>query len=393
MVLALMLWSGVAAASVPLERYEALTTYNGKIYALVGKSDTNVWPVSYDPSKIVELDADLNVLRSRVLNDGTNAAKNSLSLALYSGKLYVGSVGDDMGGEAGDVWEVDIASWTARQVLDVDPYGVYGLTIANDGTVFLLVGGYNSITWNFDATLYVTTVTALSAGASLGSSISISSTGGYSWGLAWSESDQTLWVMAGEKLQARDKNGILKKTFFSSGLGYGVYSITTWRDRGGLFYTASDYSSGAAGFIEGRSSNPQIVDANLGGDPIGFAFKDRNGKHRVLVRENNAPNATDRLLIYDAGNFSSAPINVESTAYNIHAATTLGDYLYFGTYEDYNSSGNQISGKLIRAYMPDLLDHSGAPNDDGGGGSCNTGVGLLSLLAIFHVGLRTTRKK
>ncbi|MCL2010999.1 MAG: SYNERG-CTERM sorting domain-containing protein [Synergistaceae bacterium] len=400
-VLAVFVLGGTADAD---SHFEKVVTYNNKIYAL----RTNEVSYTWYPSEIVELDADLIVQRTRTLNDGTNAAKNSLSLALHGNKLYVGSVGGGMmGGEAGDVWEVNITTWTASQVLDVSGIneGIYGLAIQETvgapvtDMVFLLGGYYDaSYPFDFHANLYITDVNTLTGPGSLPTGIPIvPTTNGYSWNIAWSESEQILWVMAGTELQAYDVTTNSFTTFSPITLGGNIESIAVL-DGVGLFYTANTgYTEpsllGKITYNGGVFSTPQQLVANIGnGDAAVFAFRDHNKAPRVLVREYNyGPN--DNVYIYDAaGAFVSPIVNESNWGSNIHAITTLGNYLYLGTYESYSGSSTQLSGEIKR------VDMSGWPTfswvGGGGGGGCDAGFGGAALLLLLiPIALRKNRKK
>ena len=402
LVLSLMLWRGVAVASVPFEHYEALTVYGGRVYALMTReTHTDFYDWEYFPSRIAELDENLNELRSLELKDGTNAAKNSGFFALHGGKLYVGSIGGDMGGgEAGDVWEVDIETWTASQVLDVSSDGgISGLAIANDGTAFILVGGYDA-SWNFQATLYVTTAGILSGGttlAAIGPGILISGSG-YSWGLAWSEPDEALWVMAGEELKAYSKTGAPLRTFSPLELGNNIVSIAAL-ESGGLYYTVSDYVTASAGRIT-KAGSAYTVQQNLvtgfSGDTAVFTFRDHNNDDHVLMREfNYGPN--DNVLIYDLDNFTTPKVNVSNWGTNIHAIARLGTYLYLGTYESYDASNNQLSGEIKRFDMSGWHDvqpeKPEEPSESTGGGGCDSGFATLAWLLLAPAALTKHRKR
>ena len=408
MILSVFALGGVAGAD---SHYEALAAYQGKVYALKNEETGSYPSFVYFPSEIVEFNEDLTVSRSMVLDDGTSAAKNSGFLARYGGKLYIGSTGSGLPNtEWGAVWEVDIASWTARQILNVsdtgvDPFaGISGLAIANDGTAFLLVGGYDD-SFNFSATLFITTVAALANG-NTGSGMPISSEGGYSWGIAWSEFDQTLWMMAGSELQARSKSGGITEAFNTSQLGNNINTISPLEGRAGLFYTAvpDDYSSTSAGFITKTGSTYAVqkdLVTNLGGDTAVFAFMDHNGNARLLLREYQyGPN--DLISVYDPENFSSPLVNASDWGTNIHSIATLGKYLYLGTYEGYNpGEPDQLSGEIKRVDLsvydvpdkPDKPEEPDKPSNSSGGGGCDSGFGVMAWLLLASASLIKRRKR
>lgn len=381
--------------------YEGLTTYGGKIYGLVtNETHTGFNDYVWSPSEIVEFDVDLNELRRLPLNDGTNSAKNSGILEIRSGKLYIGSTGSALPNTAwGDVWEVDIASWKARQLLAVNdtviaPYaGISGLAVANDGTAFLLVGGYDA-NWDFGSKLFVTTITKMSAG-DFGTVISMPLEAGYSRGIAWSEFDQTFWVMVGKDLQARSKTGALLESFTPAQLGNNIYTISPL-EGGGLFYAVSDYINGSAGIIT-KSGSTYTVRANLadgfGGDAVGFAFKDHKGNARALIREYHY-GPDDSVFVYDPKDFKAPIVNVSNWGTNISAVTSLGNYLYIGAYESYNPGDpTQLSGGIKRVNMSVWPNSStGGGGDDDGGGGCDSGLGVMALLLLFPVVLIKLRK-
>jgi len=390
-----MLWCGTAAAAS--HHYEALATYNDRVYALVSES-VDVMAGDYNPSMIREYDANLNLLRTLMLESAGDTAWNSTSLALHNGKFYIGNVGSGWGGTLpGSVWEVDIAAWTAREVFNTGPgMGVQGLAIANDGTTFLLTADsfFTSIT------LHVTTAAALSAG-NLGVSIPIPGTG-WIWGIAWSEADQTLWVMAGTELQARNIAGDHIRTFTPLELGANIGSIAPL-EGGGLIYTATDFATTSVGRITRAGSvytvhSNQVV--NLGGDAVALAFRNHHGRDRVLLREYTFGAAiNDTVFIYDPNDFSTI-YNIpnwtreDRTLSNIRALAILGNNLFLGTYNSYIPGGSQESGLIARIDMRNLARADGGSGGGGGGSSgCNSGFGLFTLLLVAGLSLLKTRRK
>ncbi|MCL1941782.1 MAG: SYNERG-CTERM sorting domain-containing protein, partial [Synergistaceae bacterium] len=256
-----------------------------------------------------------------------------------------------------------------------------------------LSGEYDA-SWNFSATLYVTTVAKLSAGDH-GAGSNISGTG-YEWGIIWSEPDQTLWVMAGSGLQARSKTGALIESFTPSQLGDSIYSISPLDD-GGLVYSVVDYPSYTACSI-GRiikTGSAYKVEKNLitglGGDAEVFGFKNHNGKTCVLLREYNF-GSDDNIYIYDASsNFSFPIVNASDWKIsNTHAIATLDKYLYLVSYENYTPGSGQLSG-LIRPV--DMTTWPVAKHDDGSGGGCDSGFGAAFLLLLVPAAFIRYRKK
>ena len=403
-VLSLMLWSEAAAASV-LYRYTALiTTPEGRMFALRSlETDPPTFPPVWSHSEIVEVDYP-NVRLIARLEDGPNSAKNTPFLVYHNGMLYVASIGGAQGWglEAGDVWVVDIAGGTQRQIRNFGNRGVQGLAIANDGTMFLLLGRYHSddnwnLDWRFDVMLFITNVSDMS----IGTEIPLSGDG-FSWGIAWSEDDRTLWVMAGTELQARGKDGQLLnlnngRPFTPAQLGSNIYSISP-REGGGLFYAVSDYSagSGSIGFIAANGIIRPNLATGLGG-PRGdaglFAFRDHRARHRLLVRE-RISGSNDLILIYNPDDFSGPIVNTsEWRASNILAVATLGNYLYYATYESYNPVDNtQLSGVIGRVDMS-LWQEDPLTQPSSGGGGCDSGFGMAVLLLLVPMTLFKYRKR
>jgi hypothetical protein len=216
---------------------EAIHIEGGKAYVLFGVSYKGV--NEYEPTEIVEFDAELNRLRSVKLKDaGGNIGKNAMRMAAYGGKLYVANMGGYQGPDSwGDLWEADIETMTARKLLDGHdiPYtvggeeanvGMYGIQFAADGTAFLLAGSYGA-DYAFRARLFVTTAERLSKGDA--GAVAAEFTGtryrGYSWDVLWDEKDAALWVMAGTRLEARDKSGRLLREFTPAELGDNIYTV------------------------------------------------------------------------------------------------------------------------------------------------------------------------
>jgi hypothetical protein len=218
---------------------EAIHIENGKIYVLFGMPYNGV--NQYEASEIVEFDAELNVQRTVQLKDSSgHIARNAVTMAYRDGKLYVAAMGGYQGPNSwGDIWQVDILSMTAKQVLDGHdiPYtvdgqsvnvGLYGVDFADDGTAYVLAGSY-SADYSFRARLFVTTESRLAAGDAgrvVQEYANSQAYAGYSWGLLWDEADSTLWCMTGRSLEARDKAGSNPRSFTPAELGDNVYSIS-----------------------------------------------------------------------------------------------------------------------------------------------------------------------
>ncbi|MDR1515946.1 MAG: hypothetical protein LBS45_09635 [Synergistaceae bacterium] len=250
---------------------EAIHIEGGKIYALFGVSYKGV--TEYEPTEVVEFDADLNRLRSVRLKDSAgNTGKNAMRMAAYGGKLYVANMGGYQGPDSwGDVWEVDIESMTVKRVLDGHnlPYlvdgkqvnvGMYGIQIAPDGTAFLLTGSYSG-DYVFRARLFITTADRLSRGDAGQAITEFTSRRGYSWDILWDEKDSALWCMTGRSLEARDKSGNLLRQFTPAELWDNVYSVSV----------LDGASSGAPG---GESGSPgdSVGSGGSGGGCVSGAF-------------------------------------------------------------------------------------------------------------------------
>jgi hypothetical protein len=214
---------------------EAIQVQNGKIYVLYGLSYSGV--NYYEASEIVEFDASLNVLRRVKLKDNNGKfARNTLSMAYSGGALYAAAIGGFQGPDSwGDLWRVDLASMTARQVLDGHDIpcavngqpvnvGLYSVQFAADGTAFLLAGSY-SADYTFRARLFVTTEAALSSGNAGTVAKEYTQDFGYSWNILWDKEDSILWCMTGKSLEARSKSGNLVRSFTPAELGDNIYSV------------------------------------------------------------------------------------------------------------------------------------------------------------------------
>ena len=387
------LLTGISAAA-EYEHFSGVVTYGDKIYALVNReTNTGFSNFIYYPSRIIEYDSSLRELRRIELSNGTDAAKNASSLVLHNGKLYIGSTGSATPNtDWGNIWEVDIANWNSRKVLDakdtgtVQYSGVMGIQTAADGTAFLLLGSYNA-SFDFSPALFITTVDKMVSGDT-GTPITVAPSDGYSWSINWSEASQTLWMSAGKSLQARSKNGTVLSAFTQSDLGNNIGSIRALGN-GRLFYTAvpDNYSSTSAGLITKNASTYTVqkdVLTNLAGDVAGFAFNDNNNNSFVLIREYNyGPN--DSIFIYDPDDFSTPIVNVSNWGSNISAITALGNYLYYGTYERYETGNpDQLSGEIKRVSLQDLMPIVPPSNNSGGGGGCDAGFGTLALVILFQ---------
>jgi hypothetical protein len=249
--------------------------HNDKVYVMFGMSDPSK-TIDYAPTEIVEFNRDLTLTgRKAVLKDGSQIGKNSLTMAMYNGKLYVGCIGGRQGpGVYGDIWEVDIdninASGSAgvRQALDFENvtgplagagWGAYGIDFTGDGTAFILAGGYNP-SMDFKGRLFKIPGADLAAGgatalSALETKRDFTNASGHSWwdGVTWDAKSQTVWCMAGTHLFAFDKDGTYKKDFDPATLGEDIYSVAVFNE---------NFPAGGGGDIE----DPPV--------PEGVAFSD-----------------------------------------------------------------------------------------------------------------------
>ncbi|MDR1514725.1 MAG: hypothetical protein LBS45_03445, partial [Synergistaceae bacterium] len=229
----------------------------GNIYVLYGMPYNGV--TQYEPTEIVVFDKELNARDKIQLKDASgNSARNAVTMAEYGGKLYVAAMGGYQGPDSwGDLWEVDIDSLTARQVLDGRdiPYkvggldvnvGLYGVDFADDGTAFILAGSYSG-SYSFRARLFITTAERLSKGDVGPAVAEYTSNRGESWNVLWDEKDSTLWLMTGTTLEARDKSGKLLRNFTPAELGDNVYSIALLDDASAGDTTQGDGEPGGSG--------------------------------------------------------------------------------------------------------------------------------------------------
>ena len=404
---------------------ESVQVWNNKIYVLFNTEyHEGMSYYDYMASEVIEFDAELNKLRSVKLESAGNSGKNAAGMALYDGKLYVGCRGGLLGGGLwGDVWEVDAAAMTAKQVLDVEKVSglttaatPYAISIAADGTAFCLIGYYDSTDWSFISKLYVTTAAKLSAGDIGTAAPDTESKSGAYWNLAYEDAIDTLWFMAGEQIEARDKAGALLRAFKPADLGDNAASIAVWKGGSGIngiFYAAitSDYTAASVGTIT-RNGDDFVVNAdevtNFGGDTQGFTFLDHNGADRALVREYNyGPN--DFVKIYDPTNWTAPIKDVSGWASNIHNVTSHGRFLYLTAYESYEAGAStQDPGEVVRVdmgagYVRDrsyqaeaIVVGDGSTGESGGGSSgCDAGASVLAALAFVALShtLRRCRAK
>jgi hypothetical protein len=249
---------------------EAIEILDGKIYVLFGVSYNGV--SQYEPTEIVEFDAELNRLRAVKLESSSGGTKttgkNAMRMTVYDGKLYVACIGGYQGPDSwGDLWEVDPKNMTARQVLDgrdirhelndgsTAAVGIYGVQFASDGTMFILAGSYDS-DYTFRARLFVTTVEKLENGdlgeaENFAAAMEYTNKHGYSWDILWDERTSTLWCMTGTSLEARSKSGELIRSFTPSELGDNIYSLSLLDDYTDSGSNGGGGSSGGGGCSAG----------------------------------------------------------------------------------------------------------------------------------------------
>ncbi|MDR1205976.1 MAG: hypothetical protein LBL26_10940 [Peptococcaceae bacterium] len=229
---------------------EGVMVYNGKVYVMFGMSDPSKI-LDYAPTEIVEFDRGLTPTgKKAVLKDsGTKIGKNSLTMKLYNGKLYVGCIGGRQGpGVHGNIWEVDMADFgsaPARLVLDFEQvtgvlagagWGAYGIAFTEGGTAFILAGGYDN-SMDFKGRLFKLPADKLAAGgteaiSSLQTAHSFTGASGHSWwdGVTWDAKSDTLWCMAGTHLFAFDRNGAFQRDFTPVELGEDIYSVALFNE-------------------------------------------------------------------------------------------------------------------------------------------------------------------
>jgi hypothetical protein len=219
-----------------LRRPCAIEVIDGKLYVLTYTydGDHSVY-AGFGPSELFEFDQDLKFLRKTTIGDNDDlSARNAAFLAQYDGKLYVGSSGGALGtgNSVGAVWEINPSTLDAKKIVDLDDVlndtafegadkGVSGISIAKDGTAYLLLGGYDT-SYNFIARLYIATVNELVNG-DVGTLAPESTGTGYAWGIVYDENLKTLWLTAGNQIEARDKDGVIKKTFAPGDLDGDAY--------------------------------------------------------------------------------------------------------------------------------------------------------------------------
>ena len=173
-----------------------------------------------------------------------------------------------MSGAYGSVWEVNLSTMSPARLVDlgaalgVSPaFQAMDITMTPGGTAYILV--YNMNWPTTDARIYKVSVNDLATG-SMGTHLpAIASTQGSSWLVLWDEVDATLWVGAGNDIEARDADGKIVKTFTPAELGDNAYSIA-------LIGSSSDSGDSDDGGDSGDSGNS--VGNNSGGCDAGFGL-------------------------------------------------------------------------------------------------------------------------
>jgi Synergist-CTERM protein sorting domain-containing protein len=235
---------------------EGVMVYNDKVYVMFGMSDPSK-TIDYAPTEIVEFNRDLTLTGDKAVlyaaGPPAQIGKNSLTMAMHNGKLYVGCIGGRQGaGVYGDVWEVELGDpatqgdMTAKQVLDFENvtgvlagagWGAYGIDFTDDGTAFILAGGYNP-SMDFKGRLFKIPAAELAKGGqdaldALEIVHNFTNASGHSWwdGVTWDAKSQTVWIMAGTHLFAFGKDGTYKKDFDPATLGEDIYSVAVFNEQ------------------------------------------------------------------------------------------------------------------------------------------------------------------
>jgi hypothetical protein len=212
----------------------AIATASNKVYALYS-SRYGTYPMSYEPSALVEYDLDLKNERIITIENGGEAALNSVYMASSGGSFYVGNIGGSYNagsGVRGSVWRVTPgANPAASRLLDVgdaysdhagnaDPIGVAGLEIAADGTMYVLTGGYYAPEHRFFKTNVSNPSWSKRISDFVGESILLDEPGGLIWSFGYT-SDLAAY-------KADDLT--LKTQFDSASLGGDVYTMAAFGD-------------------------------------------------------------------------------------------------------------------------------------------------------------------
>jgi hypothetical protein len=218
-----------------LRRPCGIQVWQGKIYVLTYTYDgEHSVAAGMGRSEIFEFDENLKLTNNITIRPLDRASRNTEFMVLYNDKLYLASSGGALGDpdSTGAIWEVDLseASLPVKMLVDLaninDPdfagknIGSSALEITKDGTVFFILGGYDSTDWSSAAKLYITTVAKLTDG-DLGAPKSQFSGSG----IVFDESLQALFTRSGNDLVVYDKGLNLLKTLTPSELGGDFYTM------------------------------------------------------------------------------------------------------------------------------------------------------------------------
>ncbi|MDR1378221.1 MAG: hypothetical protein LBJ36_04140 [Synergistaceae bacterium] len=225
-----------------LRRPCAVQVIDDKVYVLTYTYDgTHSDNAQFNASEVFEFNRELKLLRTIPLGQDNPKAKNAQRMQVFDGKLYVGTTGGAQeAGESsvGGIWEIDPSGIELSQKplldlstlkdsdLDGKEKGVLGFQIAKDGTVYLLVGGYDSTSMSYISKFYTTTMEQLlkgEIGESVPSFPSVSE-------ILYDEQTATLWARTeswlpegGGTLYAYDQGAKPLKTFTPADLGNAVF--------------------------------------------------------------------------------------------------------------------------------------------------------------------------
>jgi hypothetical protein len=403
-----------------LRRPCAARVIGDKLYVLTYTYDgVHTGNAQFATSEVFEFDLNLNFLRKLILGSGSLEAKNAQYMQVFNGKLYVGSTGGAQGAEArsfGGLWEIDPSTLSEKQLLDLGDLddsdlagkdkGVQRFQITKDGTVYLLVGGYDS-EWNYSAKLYVSTVARLSEGeigeeASAPSSISE---------ILYDEQTETLWVLSASwidgKLYAYDKNAALKKEFTPDALGDPAYMLA-------IIDLSAEKEAVSPADVKPASETDLGMEARVkikfddDGKKVSASFAEEKLK-ALFTGTNSVVGEITRAPIFKA-NVSTistelADIEVPEVSYTATSTTQVFKVLATGTMKKltegseydfksdklhvYIADGSEydldalvngsIADPLVIAEVSDEVPAGGGSSS----GGCNTGLGIFAFaLAI-----------
>lgn len=212
---------------------EAVVTVGEHIYALFtyGK---NPWTTgSYENSKLVKLDRDLNPIAV------ADVGKNATRMTVHGGKIYITSHGgqqdfsNGLANAESRIDRVDPATMFSTMLLKVGDIAIAGqplkdqfhdIAFASDGTAYILAGTYRGTFSMFCGGIYKTSASDLALGKIGEKNIDFDEVYGFTWTLNWDESDQRLWCIA-DWLYSYDKNLTDEKKYNGATLGGNMYSL------------------------------------------------------------------------------------------------------------------------------------------------------------------------